>query len=54
MDANTYNFRTGVLWVGLPDRTFNNKNQGALPMISELAIGGTAVGTGINTSRNFG
>lgn len=28
--------------------------KGALLMISELAIGGTAVGTGINTSRNFG
>jgi len=28
--------------------------KGALPAISELAIGGTAVGTGLNTSKNFG
>jgi len=28
--------------------------KGALPAVSELAIGGTAVGTGLNTSKNFG
>ena len=47
-----WHFRKTILYVQLIDNAIESV-EGALPKVYELAIGGTAVGTGLNTRIGF-
>ena len=53
MDATPLNFRSRIFWLRSPIKLRFKSFKNTLAHLSQLALGGTAVGTGLNTPAGY-